>query len=154
MGARRPLCLLRLALLVLAAAAVLVPPVHAASSACAFGDPECTLYIADLDRSDFLKAFLMFGIPCVRLHRRCKLQTRLSACQSREAHSWLQLLIVYVAPHVAWLYLLFRLSAPFWAVGRSTALSSKHASFLPLSRRGAHSTCARMTSDWRKRWHG
>jgi hypothetical protein len=83
MGARRPLCLLRLALLLLAAAVVLVPSVHAASSsACAFGDPECTLYIADLDRSDFLKAFLMFGIPCVRWPRRCKLQTRLSACQS------------------------------------------------------------------------
>jgi len=44
----------------------LVP--HAVLGECTgsdFGDPECTLYIADLDRGDFLRAFLMFGIPCL-----------------------------------------------------------------------------------------
>lgn len=42
----------------------LVVPVRADCSTTAW-EPNCNIYLYKLDRSDFLIAFLQFGIPCV-----------------------------------------------------------------------------------------
>ena len=42
----------------------------------AWGEPNCSIYLANLDRTDFLNAFLKFGIPCVRAKRAHKAQPR------------------------------------------------------------------------------
>ena len=46
-------------------------------------EPNCNIYLYKLDRSDFLVAFLQFGIPCVTITHRAHTQTDRLRCGRR-----------------------------------------------------------------------